>query len=172
MLSRAFAHPVSRVLLLAGTFAATVATSAPPPDWNLESQVPEETVTLGPEQTLERKYVVEDNVEKENATLSLSLVNLSPAGRLQLDTTAEGEPTRAVTMIGENGRWQPEGSTSAYDDLPTIQRTQFGNGRWTSSLRVTNAGSTPLTFTVRVVAQVYGYDDQPAGAFVKVERSP
>lgn len=171
MLSRAFAHPASRVLLLAATFAATVATSAPPPDWSLDSELSQETVTLGPEQTFERKVAVQENVETESASLSLTLDGLSPDGRLSLDVTRDDvQSPRATIFVGAGGKWQPEGSTSTYDDLPTIQQTAFGNGRWVTTVRVTNVGTAPLTFTLKLQAHVYGYDDQPAGAFVKLDR--
>ncbi len=172
MIARAFAHPAARLLLLAGTVVSTVATSAPPVDWTLESGVQPEEITLAPEGTVERRYVVD--AQPEGASVQLRLDRLPGAGLLVTATRRNDEAEQLTTWRGTNGQWTADANPSYSGTNPWIEVRAYmsGTGRETLLARFRNDGTDPVTFTLNGRAQTSGYDDDRDGAYVTIERAP
>lgn len=172
MIARAFAHPATRLLLLAGTVASTVATSAPPVDWTLEAGVQPEEITIAPKESVERRYVVD--AQPEGASIQIRLDRLPASGLIVTTTKRNDEGEQVSTWRGTNGQWTAEASSSSTGTNAFIELRTYmsGTGRETYLARFRNDGAEPVTFTLNGRAQTSGYDEDREDAYVTFERAP
>lgn len=173
MLHRAFRHPAARVLLLAGTVVATVATSRPPFDWQLDAETPLEHLVLRPGESIERSVRAESNV-KEEVTRKFRFEPAVKDGRFDLEVADEDQVGGTTTHLGSDGLWVLSGAPAYTRRLPHVEvlLPSRSAGTATTRFKLTNRGSSPLDFTWKATIGSGGYDDRPAEAFVKIERIP
>jgi hypothetical protein len=172
MIDRAFAHPVTRLLLLAGTVVSTVATSQAPPDWTIESGVQPEKITIAPKESVERRYVVD--AQPEGASVQLRLDDLPATGILVTATRKNDEGEQVSTWRGTNGQWTADQNAYYFGTYAWIGLRAYmtGAGRETFVARFRNEGTEPVTFTLNGKAETSGYDDDRDDAYVTFEHAP
>jgi hypothetical protein len=172
MPSRAFAHPVSRLLLLAATVASTVATSKAPVDWSLEDTVEPEKLVLGPGESVERRYAIDS--KPEEATLNLVFEQLPPEGAITIVTRRNDEGEEVVTWRGRGGHWTTDPKVSGTGNTPSIvvRSTMSGEESATFFARWQNDGTAPITVTLTGKAMTAGYEADREGAYVNIYRLP
>lgn len=174
MLARVFAHPASRLALLAATVAATVATSKAPWDWTVEDAVPTQRVALEPGQSVERRLRFTSKGEVEEATGTIEVSTATKRGTLEVvfDELRSSEVPPATRYTGDGSTWTaaPKAGEKTWPSSNIGFRVvPADDGTADVAVKVTNAGTSAVEVTLEASITSGGYDDKPADAAVDVE---
>jgi hypothetical protein len=175
---RAHGSRLVRLLLLAATAAATIATSAPEePSWGLDAETAEVHRTLAPDETV-AWTVSFDSSHPVHLTTVLDDLPLAGVLHVGQEDSRPGCAIAPVTYEGKAGEWREVGrpgggvtprllviSTRCADGEPT----EIGRG--TRRITIRNDGDAAIELDARTKATIggAGTDVVPEGAFVRIE---